>query len=107
MTKYAKHVYTDQAQIQAIEGLILQLPEQSNVRIELNDGGTVLGTVTIRPSIQVYRDENEQEGSNALVRIDGLDDPAEHHYIWLDEIRSVQQLPARPWDQDPRGDQAS
>lgn len=107
MTKYAKRVHTDQAQIQALEELILQLPEQSNVRIELTDGSAFLGTVTIRPSIQQFRDENEREGSNAQVRIDGLDDPAEHHYIWLDEIRSVRQLPARPWGDDPRGDETS
>lgn len=104
MTKYAKRVHTDQARIQALEELAGQLPEQSNVHIELEDGSTFLGTVTIRPVVQLFRDANEQEGSNAQVRIDGLDDPAEHHYLWLDEIRSVRQLPARPWDIDPRGD---
>ncbi|WP_369940530.1 DUF3247 family protein [Xanthomonas medicagonis] len=107
MTKYAKRVHTDQAQIQALEELILQLPEQSDVQIELVDGSTFLGTVSIRPSIQQFRDADEREGSNAQVRIDGLDDPAEHHFLWLDEIRSVRQLPARPWDEDPRGDAAS
>ncbi len=104
MTQFAERIHTDQAQIQALEALILQLPGQAHVRIELHDGSVCFGTVSVRPSIQQFRDADGNEGSNAQVRIDDLDDPARHRYLWLDEIRSVRQLPARPWDTDPRGD---
>ena len=104
MTQFAERIHTDQAQIQALEALILQLPGQAHVRIELRDGSVCFGTVSVRPSIPQFRDADGNEGSNAQVRIDALDDPARHRYLWLDEIRSVRQLPARPWDTDPRGD---
>ncbi|MBO9882760.1 DUF3247 family protein [Xanthomonas sp. D-109] len=102
MTQFAERIHTDQAQIQALEALILQLPGQAHVRIELHDGSVCFGTVSVRPSIQQFRDAEGNEGSNAQVRIDDLDDPARHRYLWLDQIRSVRQLPPRPWDVDPR-----
>lgn len=93
MAKYAKHVYTDQAQIAALEAWVTQLPDEARVQLTLDDGSRLLGTVAARPTIQAFRDEAENEGMNGLLRLDDLDSPVQQHLVWLDRIREVRPLP--------------
>ncbi len=93
MAKYAEHVYTSQAQIAALEAWIAQLPDEARVQVTLDDGQRVLGTVSVRPTIQTFRDADEHEGVNGMLRLDDLDAPAQQHLIWLDRIRAVRPLP--------------
>jgi len=94
MGKYAKHVYTEQSQIATLERWLPQLPDEARVQVTLEDGSRVLGTVAVRPTVQTFRDEAENEGANGLLRLDDLDNPVQQHLIWLDTIRDVRPLPA-------------
>jgi len=64
------------------------------VQVTLDDGSRVLGTVAVRPTVQSFRDEAENEGANGLLRLDDLDNPVQQHLIWLDTIREVRPLPS-------------
>lgn len=93
MAKYAKHVYTDQAEIAALEAWVRQLPGEARVQLTLDDGSRLLGTVAVQPTVQSFRDESENEGVNGLLRLDDLDSPVQQHLVWLDSIREVRPLP--------------
>ena len=93
MPKYAPHVYTEQAQIATLEHWVKLLDGQERVRIELDDGSMIAGTVAVRPTIQTCRDEQEREGSNGQLRIDHLDASQEPQWIWMDRIVAVHPMP--------------
>jgi len=92
MTEAPPHLYTRQDDIARLEAMILQLPDEAVVRLDLNDGGSITGTVAVRPSVQVFRDADGQEGFNAVVRIDDRRRPQVAHYLWLDRIATVTAL---------------
>jgi len=93
MSKYAKRVYTDQAQIASLEAWVRQLPDLARVQLTLDDGSRLLGTVAVRPTVQSFRDEDENEGVNGLLRLDDIDSPVQQHLVWLDTIRDVRPIP--------------
>jgi len=93
MSRYAPSIHTDPARIAALEALLPQLRGQAPVEITLDDGTRVLGTVTVQPTLQQYRDADENEGSNGQLRLDDLDTPVQQHLVWLDRIASIRQLP--------------
>ena len=93
MPKYAPHVYTEQAQIATLEHWVKLLDGQERVRIELDDGSMIAGTLAVRPTIHTYRDEQEREGSNGQLRIDHLDASQEPQWIWMDRIVAVHPMP--------------
>lgn len=93
MSKYTKNVYTGETKIHELEHLITQLPSEARVQITLEDGRKLRGTVAVRPTIQEFRGEDEDEGMNGLLRLDDLDTPAHQYHIWLDAIRGVESLP--------------
>ena len=93
MSRYAPTIHTDPARIEALEALLPQLRGQAPVEIILDDGTRVLGTVTVQPTLQQYRDAEENEGSNGQLRLDDLDTPVQQHLVWLDRIASIRPLP--------------
>lgn len=93
MSKYAPHVYSEQVQIATLEHWVALLDGQERVRIELDDGSTLSGTVAVRPTIQTYLDQNDNEGVNGQLRLDQLDATQEPHWIWMDRIVAVHPLP--------------
>jgi hypothetical protein len=93
MSRYAPTIHTDPARIAALEALLPQLRGQAPVEIILDDGTRVLGTVTVQPTLQQYRDAEENEGSNGQLRLDDLDTPVQQHLVWLDRIASIRPLP--------------
>jgi len=92
MSRTAPRIHTDPARIAALEALISRLDGDSRVQLILDDGRRVLGTVAVRPTIQQYRDEAGDEGSNGQLRLDDLDTPAQQHNVWLDEIVDIRDL---------------
>lgn len=92
MTKYADVVHTDPDAIAALQAWLPALPELAQVLLRLDDGSQVSGTVSIRPTLQTFRDREEREGVNGVVRLDDLLHPEQQHYVWLDRIREVQPL---------------
>ena len=93
MSRYAPTIHTDPARIAALEALLPQLRGQTHVEITLDDGTRLLGTVAVQPTLQQYRDADENEGSNGQLRLDDLDTPVQQHLVWLDRIASICQLP--------------
>lgn len=93
MGKYATHVYTDPAQIATLERWVRELEDEARVQLTLADGTRLLGTVAVRPTVQTFRDADENEGLNGLLRLDDLDNPVQQHRVWLDTIREVRPLP--------------
>lgn len=92
MIEVPQHLYTRQADIQHLEALIQELPDEAMVELRLTDGARVAGTVSTRPSVQVFRDPEGAQGFNAVVRIDDRQDPDHAHYIWMDRIAEVVHL---------------
>ncbi|MEA9587300.1 DUF3247 family protein [Xanthomonas sp. WHRI 10064A] len=93
MSKYAPHVYCEHVQIATLEHWVSLLNGQERVRIELDDGSMLSGTVAVRPTIQTYLDDNGNEGVNGQLRLDQLDASQEPHWIWMDRIVAVHPLP--------------
>ncbi len=89
MSNIAERVHTDQAQIALIESRIMELNDASAVELSLSDGRKLQGVVTVRPSVQTFRDADGREGINALLRLDDLHEPGKTHHIWLDQVTDI------------------
>lgn len=92
MSQLAERVYTEQPDIARIESWAAQLEDEARVEVRLADGGRVDGYVAARPTIQVFRDADGNEGMNAVVRIDDAADPSQAHALWLDRIVGIRRL---------------
>lgn len=79
MTRALPHLYTRQDDIARMEAMILQLPDGAMVELRLAGGGSITGTVAVRPGMQVFRDADGQR-------------PQVAHCLWLDRIASVTAL---------------
>ncbi len=93
MSRTAPTVYTHADDIERLKALLPQLPDEARVEVTLKDGTRVLGTVAVRPTVQQYRDAEENEGSNGELRLDDLDTPVQQHHVWLDQIAAIRELP--------------
>ena len=92
MGQIAERVYTTDTDIARLEGLVEQLPDEARVELLLAEGGSVVGVVSVRPTVQTFLDPQGEEGINGVVRIDDAADPSQSHYVWLDLIREVRRL---------------
>lgn len=92
MGRLAEHVYTDPGRIRDLEALVEELPANGHVVLLLNDGRSYDGVVCARPSVQMFRDSDENEGVNAVVRLERPDAPDWNCYVWLGDIRRVEHL---------------
>ena len=96
MGRTAERVYTNDADIARMEALMEQLPDEARVELLLEDGSSVTGVVSVRPTVQAFLDPKGEEGINGVVRIDDAADPSRAHYVWLDVIREVRRLDVAP-----------
>jgi hypothetical protein len=92
MGRLATQVYTDPAQIHHLETLVEALPANAHVVLLLNDGSRYDGIVCARPNVQMFRDPDENEGVNGVVRLASTDAPDQGCYVWLGDIRHVEHL---------------
>ncbi|MCD9033174.1 DUF3247 family protein [Luteimonas sp. Y-2-2-4F] len=92
MGQFAPRVHTEPGDIARLEALIGALDDEAVVEIELEDGARVNGVVSVRPTVQTFRDPEGREGSNGVVRIDDILEPGRSHTLWLDTIRRVRRL---------------
>jgi len=92
MSKYAERVHTDATRIAQLEALVSHLPSEAKVVIELDDGSELRGAVPVQPTVQTFRDAEQREGVNSLLRLEDLADPARQHHVCLDQIRKVTRL---------------
>jgi len=84
-----RHVYNDASDVALIEASIAALPDEAKVRVTLDNGSAVRGVVAVRPTVQVFRTADGEEGINAVLRLDDLAHPDKAHYLWLDEVRDI------------------
>lgn len=94
MGRRARHVLTDQREIARIEELAARLTNGARVRITQRDGEVFTGTVAEIPNVQVFEDDEGNEGINAVVRLEEPAAPPWTVYLWLDEIAAVDPLDA-------------
>src|SRR2546430_1476648 len=70
MSRIAPRIHTDPAQIARLEALLPQLEGETQVELTLHDGRRLLGTVAVKPTVQQYRNDAGDEGSNGQLRLD-------------------------------------
>ncbi|PWK85918.1 DUF3247 family protein [Fulvimonas soli] len=92
MGRQAEHVYTDQASIHHLEALVRELPTNGHVRLSLKDGSRCDGFICERPNVQLFRDAEEREGFNGVVRLDHRGIGGWSRFVWLDQIARVEHL---------------
>jgi hypothetical protein len=89
MGKYAARVYIDPGDIARLEALVVDLPENARVSVVENDGTTTTGVVAALPTVQSFRDGDEKEGMNGVVRLEDDALPGGSRTVWLDRIERV------------------
>lgn len=94
MGRTAEKVYVEPGDIARIQRRVVELPSHARVRITMQSGAIVSGTVAERPAAQVFEDASGATGMNAQLRID---DPVEPSwtgtaYLWLGDIKRVERL---------------
>ena len=92
MSRQAESVVTDANGIHKLESLVHELPANSHVVVFLRDGTSCDGVVSVRPSVQVFRDHADREGTNATVKLERPDVAGWSQRIWLDQIVRVEHL---------------
>lgn len=101
MSRVAPKVYRDPARISALQALAMQLPQSARVEVTLDDGSSLRGIVSMRPTIQAFFDPRGEEGTNGVFRLEAERAGSEmdagplagSRYLWLDHIDRVQTLP--------------
>ncbi|BBD80746.1 DUF3247 family protein [Aerosticca soli] len=92
MARLATHVYTDQASIARLEAMVRELPTNGHVRLWLKEGGNCDGFICERPNVQLFRDSDDREGFNAIVRLDHRGIGGWSRFVWLDDIARIEHL---------------
>ena len=87
MSQRAPRIHTDPDAIQRLKTLQLQLDAELLAELHMQDGQVIIGTVVERPNIQQFIDEEGNEGTNGLIRLDAGQEPVQ--LIWLDEVEHV------------------
>lgn len=82
-------VFTQAADVALLEANIAALPDEAIVQLTMDDGSALRGVVATRPSAQIFRTSDGQEGINAVLRLDDLEHPEHAHYLWLDQVRDI------------------
>jgi Protein of unknown function (DUF3247) len=92
MNEQPGRVLTGPDGIDRLNALIAALDDEEQVRLVLDDGRIAEGVVAVRPTLQVFRDAQGGEGTNALLRLEPLTGDGQARYLWLDTIASVTRL---------------
>lgn len=87
MAQRAPRVHTDAREIGRFKQLQSQFDAEMVAELHLVSGEVVTGTVPEPPNIQQFLDEDGNEGTNGLLRLDCGD--AQVRLLWLDEVERV------------------
>lgn len=103
--RIAPRVYTAQADIDRLQALIPELPNDRHVRLTLDDGRVFTGIVAGRPMTMQFFDADGREGTNGTVRLEqpALDRPEDARWVdlFLDQIVEVRPLDRHELDPRP------
>ncbi|WP_236551156.1 DUF3247 family protein [Luteimonas sp. 9C] len=83
---------TSREDLDALEARITLLDDEARVRVTLHDGSVVEGTVSARPTLEVFRNADGDEGHNARLRLDDLVQPETAHHVWVGDVRDIERL---------------
>lgn len=92
MNEFPERLLTTRTGIDRLTALCAALDDEEQVRLRFDDGTVLEGVVAARPTVQVFRDGDGQEGCNALLRLEPLAGDALPHYLWLDRLVEVVRL---------------
>jgi len=92
MSQTPPRIFTSREDLDTIEQRIVLLDDEARVRITLEDGSVVEGTVSARPTLEIFRNSDGDEGHNARLRLDDLLRPESPHFIWLGDVRDIERL---------------
>ncbi|WP_162823803.1 DUF3247 family protein [Lysobacter sp. TY2-98] len=94
--RIAPRVYTAQPDIDRLQAIALELPNDEHVQVTLDDGRVFTGIVAARPITQQFYDANGDEGTNGAVRLEqsALEHPEDARWVdlYLDQIVEVRHL---------------
>lgn len=103
--RIAPRVYTDQVDIDRLQALTFELPNDRHVQLTLVDGRVFTGIVSGRPMTMQFFDPDGREGTNGTVRIEqpALDAPEEARRVdlFLDQIAEIRPLDRGELDARP------
>jgi hypothetical protein len=92
MTQIAKQVFTERADIDRLDHWITELAVNAQVRITTRGGEVVEGLVMVTPTVQVFRDHDDVEGLNGVVKLENMELPNHDRVVWLGDIRELTHL---------------
>ena len=92
MSQTPPRIFTSREDLDTIEQRIVLRDDEARVRITLEDGSVVEGTVSARPTLEIFRNSDGDEGHNARLRLDDLLRPESPHFIWLGDVRDIERL---------------
>ena len=92
MNEKPARVLTGRDGIDRLNALITVLDDEEQVRLVLDDGGIEEGVVAARPTLQVFRAGDGEDGANALLRLETLTGDGPSRYLWLDGVTEVIRL---------------
>lgn len=92
MNEHPERLLAGDDAVARLNALILALDDEEQVRLTLDDGRVVEGVVAVRPSLQVFRQADGDQGYNALLRLEPLVGDSPPHYLWLDRISEIFRL---------------
>ena len=92
MNEHPERLLAGDDAVARLNALILALDDEEQVRLTLDDGRVVEGVVAVRPSLQVFRQADGDQGYNALLRLEPLVGDSPPHYLWLDCISEIFRL---------------
>jgi len=92
MARHAPQIFTYTKDIARIEALIQRLPTGARVRLLMDSGPAMAGTVTERPTIQIFENAKGNQGVNAMLRLDVDEVRGDSEYIWLGDVARVESI---------------
>lgn len=92
MSRRAPRVCVAHADTERLRALIVALPAHGRVALRMHDGSICTGVVHVRGSLQVFRDPDGQEGTNAEIAVECPDVGGRIRFFWLDQVEHVEHL---------------
>ncbi|ASR44640.1 hypothetical protein BEN78_15985 [Xanthomonas citri pv. mangiferaeindicae] len=92
MSQTPPRIHVARTEIDALERNIALLHDEAIVQVTLTDGMQVEGVVSVRPTLETFRTADGDEGHNARLRLDDLEDPTVPHYVWVGDIVAIEQI---------------
>lgn len=92
MGRIADKVYTEPADLARFERRVAELAVNARVRVHTRDRGAIEGVVLVTPTVQLFRDAADNEGTNGVVKLADPERPGWSEVVWLDEITRVEHL---------------